>query len=275
MNDIQGVQYCSAVVVASTWNTELANRMGVTIAQKEKVYGFDGAMAPAMNIHRTPFSGRNFEYYSEDPFISGKMGANVIQGYRSEGVNTFVKHFALNDQESNRCGLCVWANEQSMREIYFKPFEMAVKEGGTLAMMSSTNRIGSTYAGNSYALLTTILRDEWGFRGTVVTDMARNYYQVPDQEIRAGNDLMLAPTGMIPDERSTETNTGKQALRRATHNILYTLANSCAMDMADRQNTKTWLFVLGIADIIILAAATTGLYKLTHRSGKKTLNIEK
>ena len=145
-----------------------------------------------MNIHRTPFSGRNGEYYSEDGLLSGRMAASVVTGAREKGVNTMVKHFAVNDQETDRDtnGLITWLSEQALREIYLKPFELVVKEGKSLGIMSSFNRIGTVWAGGSYELLTEILRNEWGFRGMVITDYA-NAYMNPDQMIRAGGDMWL------------------------------------------------------------------------------------
>ena len=179
-----------------------------------------------MNIHRTPFSGRNFEYYSEDGLLSGKMGAAMVQG-----VYTYIKHFALNDQESNRLSLSVWANEQSIREIYLKPFELSVKEGGTTAVMSSYSRLGNTWAGASKALRTDVLRNEWGFHGMVVTDsvMGNTNWMDVNLAIRAGGDMMLCLMGIDLDSSS---NTAQQAMRRACHNILYTQANSIAIAAA-------------------------------------------
>ncbi|WP_197276391.1 glycoside hydrolase family 3 protein [Bacillus sp. JCM 19034] len=142
---LQGVQFVSQVVIASTWNVDLAEQMGEQFAAEATIHGVSGLYAPGVNIHRTPFSGRNFEYYSEDGFLSGKMGAAFVQGSESNGVYTFVKHYALNDQEKNRDGVVVWTNEQAIREIYLKPFELTVKEGGATAMMSSFNRIGTTW----------------------------------------------------------------------------------------------------------------------------------
>ncbi|MBQ9165822.1 MAG: beta-glucosidase, partial [Oscillospiraceae bacterium] len=227
----------------------------------------DGLMAPAMNIHRTPFSGRNFEYYSEDGYISGMIGASYVQGMNSNGVITFVKHFALNDEETYRYGICVWANEQSMRELYFKPFELTVKLGETRGIMSSFNRLGTTWAGGSYALLNNVLRDEWGFCGTVISDMANVYLHMEaDVAIRAGNDLMLAPTSRMPTDLTANSNTGHQALREASHNILYTIVNSCALDVLDVQQTHPWyLIVIGV-DAVVLVLAAVGFRSM---GGKK------
>ena len=166
--------YQAECVMGSTWNVQLAEKMGELIGEEglagnEKGDGlpYSGWYAPAVNIHRSPFAGRNWEYYSEDGLLSGKFAAGVIKGAGKKGVYCYVKHFAVNDQETDReyNGILVWANEQSMREIYLYPFEIAVKEGGATGMMSSFNRLGMKWAGGSYALLTQVLRDEWGFHG--------------------------------------------------------------------------------------------------------------
>ena len=148
-----------------------------------------------MNIHRTPFSGRNFEYYSEDALLSGKMGAAMVRGCNEKNVYTYIKHFALNDQETNAIGGANWCNEQAMREIYLKPFELSVKEGESKAIMTTWSRIGATWAGASKPLLQNVLRDEWGFEGFVITDNAMmGDFQNADQAIAAGNDMMLSST---------------------------------------------------------------------------------
>ena len=131
---------------------------------------YPGWYAPGVNLHRSPFSGRNTEYYSEDPFMNGVMAATVIKGVQEKGVYANVKHFALNDQETNRGGVATWCDEQAMREIYFKAFEIAVKEGESHGLMTSFNRIGTEWAGGSYRLVTTVLRKEWGFQGSVICD---------------------------------------------------------------------------------------------------------
>ena len=229
--------YATECVLAATWNVELAEDMGIMIGNEglvgnEKGDGrpYSGWYAPAMNLHRSQFGGRNFEYYSEDGFLSGMMASAVVKGANSKGVYTYVKHFVLNEQETNRSGtgLVTWANEQSMRELYFKPFEMCVKEGGTTAMMSSFNRIGLTWTGCSYPLLTELLRDEWGFRGMVITDFVTTEpYMNSDKMVRAGGDLSLCNYGPVEDTTSA---TGVAAIRQATKNVLYTVVNSNAMN---------------------------------------------
>lgn len=171
--------YAGECVIAATWNVKLVHDMGVMLGL-EGICGnvkgdgspYSGWYAPAVNIHRSQFSGRNFEYYSENGVLSDKMGANVVIGAREKGVYTYVKHFVANDQETDRVsnGLIVWVNEQALRETYMKPFEIIVKEGNTSAIMSSFNRLGTTWAGGSYPLLTEVLRGEWGFKGMVITD---------------------------------------------------------------------------------------------------------
>ena len=265
MNGIYGPKYPTEVVLASTWSKELAKEMGLLVGQECQVQGYDGIMAPGMNIHRTPFSGRNFEYYSEDCYLSGMIGANVVQGYKEKGVNTFLKHFALNDQETNRYGVAVWCNEQAMRELYLKPFELSVKVGGSQGIMSSFNCLGTTWAGASYPLLTTVLRNEWGFQGCVVSDMVCYTYQNADQAIRAGNDLMLTVMTCLPSDVSTQTNAGNQAMRNATHNILYALANSNAMDIAIQQDSSAAYLLIGGADAALLVIVALGFYGITRK----------
>lgn len=145
--------------------------MGRCVGREARSMGYTGWYAPAMNCHRTAFNSRNFEYYSEDPYLSGKMAANVVRAVQQEKVIPYIKHFALNERETNaRDQLFTWCDEQTMREIYLKPFEIAVKEGGALGVMSCFNYIGTVWAGGSPALLRRLLREEWGFQGIVVTD---------------------------------------------------------------------------------------------------------
>ena len=266
VSNLKGVSFPSEVIVGSSWNTDLAQRFGTAFGAEAAANHVVGLYAPGMNIHRTPFSGRNFEYYSEDGLLSGKMGAAMVQGVDSQGVYTYIKHFALNDQESNRLSISVWANEQSIREIYLKPFELSVKEGGTTAVMSSYSRLGNTWAGASKALLTDVLRNEWGFHGMVVTDsaMGNTSWMDINLALRAGGDMMLCLMGVKLDSSS---NTAQQAMRRACHNILYTQANSIAIAAAV-DNTPYWLILLAIVDSILLIAIVLLLLKRIP-AGKK------
>ncbi|MCL2797913.1 MAG: fibronectin type III domain-containing protein [Firmicutes bacterium] len=216
--------YASPHLVAQTYNQELARRQGDAIGNEGLLGGYAGLYAPAMNSHRSPFSGRNFEYYSEDPLLSGKIGAAVIRGMQSKGCVAFMKHFFLNDQETNRDNpnsLVTWANEQTIREVYAETWRYAVEEGGALGCMSAFNRIGTTWAGQHWGALNELLRGEWGFRGAVVTDWSQGYMN-SDNMIRGGGDMILdsgkAGTGT--------TATHVAALRRAMHNISCMRANS-------------------------------------------------
>lgn len=262
---IKGIQYNSEVVVASTWNTDLAEKMGDAFAKEALAHGIVGLYAPAVNIHRSPFSGRNFEYYSEDPLISGKMASALVAKALENGVYTYTKHFALNDQEDNREGVATWSNEQAIREIYLKAFEIPVKEGGATAIMSSFNRIGTLWAGGNKDLLDTVLRKEWGFRGMVITDYDGQEYMSPDQAIRNGGDLMLSTLGDMPTAVSTGTEEGVTALRRASKNILYTVAHSAAFDIY-KPKTKWWIVALVAGNVALIGLTGLGLIKVT---GKK------
>lgn len=224
---VGSIGFPASTAFACTWNKDLAKQFGEMIGDMAHDMHVAGWYAPAMNIHRNAFSGRTFEYFSEDSLLSGVMASSEISGAKSKGVYSFMKHFALNDQETKRTEmLCTWTNEQAMREIYLKPFEMSVKEGGAQAVMSSFNYIGNTYAGASSNLLQTVLRDEWGFKGFVLTDYFGGYgYQNADQEVRAGNDSMLATT-KITNHITDKSATSVKAMRQAAHNILYTAANS-------------------------------------------------
>ena len=225
------IGFPSAVMIAATWNTDLAYSFGESIGKMADDMGVSGWYAPAMNIHRSAFAGRNFEYYSEDGVLSGAIASHAIMGSQDQGVYAFMKHFALNDQETNRCGmLCTWASEQAIREIYLKPFEACVKSADCHAVMSSFNYIGNTYAGNCPELLINVLRNEWGFVGMVLTDYYGVYgYQDADHLIRNGGDFCLVnydtETNHLTDTTSA---TALVCARQACKNILYTVANSRA-----------------------------------------------
>lgn len=250
--------YMSEPLLASTFNKDLAKEMGTAIGEEALAMNptFSGWYGPAMNTHRSPFAGRNFEYYSEDGVLAGKIAANVVSGAADKGLYAYIKHFALNDQETFRTeALCTWADEQTIREIYLKPFEIVVKEAkttidyisdengthsqkemnGCTAVMSSFNRIGTTWSGGSKALMTDVLRDEWGFKGFAISDFNLYEYMNTDQGMRAGTDMQLTwlasdtmPFGR-PNYSDTKSGTARQAIRTAYHNVFYTIANSNAM----------------------------------------------
>jgi len=221
--------YPTEVVIASTWNDELAYTMGETVGAEANAYGVQGWYAPGMNVHRTPQGGRNFEFFSEDPLLSGKMSASITSGAQSRDVIVFMKHFILNEQEINaRNGLMVWANEQAIREIYLRPFEITVKEGNVTGVMSSFVHAGYKWSGGNPELLNNVLRDEWGFAGVVTTDAVLGSFMDLNLAVRNGNDLMLAviatPQERYFDELYKEDPIGiTQAVRERTHNICYSI----------------------------------------------------
>ena len=250
------VFYVSQSTLGATFSRRLAREFGTMLGHEGLVGNEDGdglpysgLYAPGANIHRTPFSGRNWEYFGEDPVHSGRMAAQVIIGARERGLITFAKHFALNDQETNRAtlGLFTWASEQAMREIYFRAFELLVKEGETLGIMSAYNRIGTTWTGGDYRLLTEILRNEWGFVGAVITDFAdHSSYMFGDQMIRAGGDLQLEGRLLELSDSAEARNspTHVASLRRASHNVLYAVANSSAMNVEILGYRRAWWVTL-------------------------------
>lgn len=256
------------VVMASTWNVELMEKMGELIGEDSIGAGITGWYAPGANIHRSPYSGRNFEYYSEDGFLSGKMGAAEMRGVRSKGVIAYMKHFALNDQETDRYGNAIFAPEQSIREIYLKGFELIVTEGGANAAMAAMNRIGTRWAGAHKGLMTEVLRNEWGFEGMVITDQASvsgMFYQDMISGLWAGTDLWLNTNSSywsLDDYRDNAT--VMSYVHRAAKNIIYAITNSNAVQ--DYGSGKTgmtglapWQIALYIADGVLGAACIAGI----------------
>lgn len=261
---VGSIGFPASTAFACTWNKDLAKQFGEMIGDMAHDMHVAGWYAPAMNIHRGAFSGRTFEYFSEDSLLSGVMASNEIAGAKEKDVYSFMKHFALNDQETNRSNMvCTWADEQAIREIYLKPFEMSVKEGGAQAVMSSFNYIGYTYAGASSNLLNTVLRDEWGFKGFVLTDYSGGYgYQNGDQEIRNGNDSMLATT-KITNHITDKSATSVKAMRTAAHNILYTAANGWQYENGEpKVDTPVWRIAMYVV-WGVTAVLAVGLEVLT------------
>ena len=254
---VGSVGFPAATLIAATWSDDLAYKFGDSIGTMADQMDTSGWYGPAMNIHRTAFAGRNFEYYSEDGLLSGSIAANAISGAQDHGVYAYMKHFALNDQEGNRTSmLCTWSTEQAIREIYLKPFEISVKESNCLAVMSSFNYIGNRWAGGTKELCQTVLRDEWGFCGFVETDYFGVYgYMTADQGVRNGSDLMLAPMANSNNEvLFTQTNGAQQAMRQSAKNILYVVANSRTYD-ADNANQATpiWKTILTVVNVVACA----------------------
>ena len=261
---VGSIGFPCSTAFACTWNVDLASAFGDMIGRMAHDMDASGWYAPAMNIHRSAFGGRDFEYFSEDPLLSGAMASSEIAAAREQGVYAFMKHFVLNDQETNRNNMvCTWSNEQAIREIYMKPFEMSVKDGDTGAVMSSFNYIGPVYAGASSNLLNNVLRDEWGFRGMVLTDWYGDFgYQNGDQLVRAGNDAMLA-TFESSNHVTVRSASGVQALRTAAHNILYTAVNSWKYaDGEPKAQTPVWQ-VATYVGVAVVAVIFLGLEALT------------
>lgn len=233
-------QYVSEPVMASTWNINLMNELGEAIGEEgtigDKATGqpYSSIYAPGVNIHRSPFGGRCSEYFSEDPFISGMMGAAEVQGIQSRGVLPTVKHFVANEQETHRSigGDLSWLSEQALREIYLKPFEYTVKLGETRGIMTSFNRIGTRWTGGDYRLLTEILRNEWGFNGLVICDFNTiPQYMIPRMMFYAGGSIDLA-TQQSAMWTDCDTSDAGDAivLMRAVKDVMYALVNSNAMN---------------------------------------------
>lgn len=254
---VGSIGFPSGVMIANTFNEDIARAFGQSIGQMADEMNVSGWYAPAINIHRSAFAGRNFEYYSEDALLTGKISAQAVLGAAESEVYAYVKHFALNDQETNRWEmLTTWSNEQAIREIYLKPFEIAVKEGGAQAIMSSYNYIGSQWAGACSPLLETVLRDEWGFEGFVLTDYFANFgYMDAARSIYNGGSSCLASydtgSNYVAD---TDSATTVQHMREACHRIFYTVVNSRAYEP---ENIDTGLLmyqiVLIAADVVIAA----------------------
>lgn len=272
-------QYVSEPVMAATWNVELIEEMGRALGDEgiigDKASGqpYSSIYAPGVNLHRSPFGGRCSEYFSEDPLLTGTMAAAEICGLQSKGVVPMIKHFAVNEQESHRSinGDCSWLTEQSLREIYLKGFEIAIKNSQCRGLMSSFNRIGTRWTGGDYRLLTTILRDEWGFEGCVVCDFNTiPQYMVPKQMYYAGGDLDLATlqTSMWTDADASE-NGDALVIRRAVKNIMYALVNSNAMNAeVIGYRPAIWYTYMYLVDgAVVLVMAVWGI--LAFRRGKK------
>ncbi|MCD7802597.1 MAG: glycoside hydrolase family 3 C-terminal domain-containing protein [Clostridiales bacterium] len=272
-NDNTGTAYPCATMIAATWNQELAYARGTQMGIEANELGITGWYGPAMDIHRSAFSGRNFEYYSEDGTLSGIMGGLEVKGATEQGVMVYLKHFVLNDQETNRTnGICTWTTEQALREIYLKAFESAFKDGNSTAVMTSFNSVGAEWAGSCEALLTEVLRNEWGFHGAVITDAMdplADFYMDLNLGIRVGLTKGLSFSADPTLLSNTDDANTVIALRNAAHENLYAQANSNALELND-DSTATWVMMFYVADaalaVILIAAAI-----VTYRSYKKEL----
>lgn len=267
-----GTGYCSEVVLAQTWNLDLAVEYARTMGQEFADFHVTGWYAPSMNMHRSAFGGRDFEYYSEDSYLSAAMAAAEVNGAVESGMYPYIKHFALNEQEINRNALlCTWSSEQAIREIYLKPFEEAVKSNpdGTIAVMSSYNFIGTEWAGGCAALLKDVLRGEWGFKGMVLSDYFGNYgYMDADRAVRGGTDIMLGTAGneaIMTDLSATSV----IAMRQAVKNIFYTTVNSSAYESYVPGTIPGWLKTVYGIDAAVAAILVIGEILVVRSYRKK------
>lgn len=272
--------YCCEPVVAATWNAPLVEEYGATIGE-EGFWGnattgmpYTGIYAPGANIHRSPFGGRGGEYFSEDSLLSGKMAAAEIRGMQKKGVIPAIKHFVANEQETHRSinGDSSWLTEQSLREIYLRPFEIAVKEGKARAVMTSFNRIGTRWTGGDYRLLTEILRNEWGFKGFVVSDFNTcPEYMHAEQMAYAGGDLNLATLLYDGQDWCSETDKADLiVLRQCVKNVLYALVNSNAIngEVVGYQMPAWQILTIVIDCVVIAGLAVWGVFAI-YRAVKK------
>ena len=283
MGGVSAMAYTSEDVMAATFNRELIQDMGecigedflhATEAGADKVYA--GLYGPGGNIHRTPYSGRNFEYYSEDSWLSGQVAAVEVDAIRSKGVYVFMKHFALNDQEEGRYGIATWANEQAIRELYLEPFRYAVSRSGG-NVMSSFNRLGVVWSGAHRGLMTGILRDEWGMVGAAITDCSV-YAKYMDYRygVLAGQDLWDGHGMGMESLNGLENNPAiVAAVQQATKNIAYNVTHSHAMNIGNAKVipiTPWWQMTLFCATAFfgLLTAVSSAMWVMSAKKAKKT-----
>ena len=264
------------VVIASTWNKELAQTWGECMGKISQEMGAEGWYAPGMNTHRTAFGARNYEYFSEDGVLAGNMGANAVEGARKYGVYSYIKHFAL--YEGNAKMVSVWSNEQAIREIYLKPFEISVKQGGANAVMVSWSFLGDKWTGESSNLMNTVLRDEWGFRGMALTDFFRNNghgFMNADAALANGVDAMLSTfNGEENNVANPEHPTSVLQMRNACKNVMYTVVSSWAYDGEHEETGMENWKKAGIGIDIVIALFMAGMEVLVIRGYKKRKNAE-
>lgn len=264
------------VVIASTWNKNLAQTWGECMGKISQEMGAEGWYAPGMNTHRTAFGARNYEYFSEEGVLSGNMGAKAVEGARKYGVYSYIKHFAM--YEGNAKMVSVWSNEQAIREIYLKPFEISVKQGGANAVMVSWSFLGDKWTGESSNLMKTVLRDEWGFRGMALTDFFRNNghgFMNADAALANGVDAMLSTfNGEENNVANPEHPTSVLQMRNACKNVMYTVVSSWAYDGKHKETgMENWKkAAIGIDVVIVLFMA--GMEVLVIRGYKKRKNAE-
>lgn len=257
------MSFPSTVLLAASYNDTLAYEVGALMGEDCLHTGVTGLYGPGANIHRTTYGGRSFEYYSEDGFMSGMMCKQQVMGVQSVGCYVNIKHFALNDQESNRYGAGIWANEQSIREVYLEAFRYVVEEGDCTGLMSSFTRFGTKWSGAHKGLCTEVLRNEWGFKGFVLSDCAWRYYMGVVDGVMAGNDnILYEGTDLTAYYAAKDNATIAKAIRESTHRVLYVAVNSNAMNGISSNTriyeVKEWWQIL-ITNVQITLGIITGI----------------
>ena len=287
------IGFPNSATIAQTWNTPLVVEIGHSHGKQALQNGYSGLYAPAANMHRSPFNGRNYEYYSEDSFLSGEMCGSAVQGIEEMGVYVYIKHFICNDGEAGiyRDAVYTWMTEQALREVYLKPFKAMIQKYDATGLMSSYNRIGAVWAGGSEALLTGVLRDEWGFNGAVITDYADHHsYMNGDQALRAGGSLWMAGFGGGEMAFETSSNSYMQALRRAAKQVLYmylhvrvinrdysnAINDTSVLRPAFKAPLANWRMLLAVIDVVAVVLFVLALRALLEdRKLRKAIAGEK
>ena len=285
MSDVDCMGYPNQELLAATWNKELALEFGKCIGEDGLSVNVQGWYAPGAGTHRTPLGGRNFEYYSEDTYLAGSMCANEVAGAQSKGMYCYLKHLVLNDQEQRRYGISTFTTEQALRELYLTPFEMAVKDADCHGMMAAFNGIGGICCGASKELITNVLGNEWGFHGIIVTDYAsaNDGYMFIDAGLQAGTDLWLNTDSEVYKMGDVSDNaTLVTALRNASHDILYTVVNSSAMNGIDENVVvkkvlplwQYWLIAFDIAMAVIIIGGVILIVRRCRKNNKIEIVVE-
>lgn len=285
MSDVDCMGYPNQELLAATWNKDLALEFGKCIGEDGLSVNVQGWYAPGAGTHRTPLGGRNFEYYSEDTYLAGSMCANEVAGAQSKGMYCYLKHLVLNDQEQRRYGISTFTTEQALRELYLTPFEMAVKDADCHGMMAAFNGIGGIWCGASKELITNVLGNEWGFHGIIVTDYAsaNDGYMFIDAGLQAGTDLWLNTDSEVYKMGDVSDNaTLVTALRNASHDILYTVVNSSAMNGIDENVVvkkvlplwQYWLIAFDIAMAVIIIGGVILIVRRCRKNNKIEIVVE-
>lgn len=283
-----GIGYPQATVLARTFDKDLAYKYGKQLGKEANYCGYQGWYAPAVNLHRSPFGGRNYEYYSEDSYITGLTGAYVVRGSLNVGTFVYLKHLIVYEQETYRDGMYTWLTEQNIRENYLKPFKMAIDIGGLTGIMTSYNRLGATWASGDASLIQGVLYDEWGYKGSILTDYSDHQeYMNMDQALRAGTTLWMdGYTNNGTYKYETSSNTFDKYLRNATKRNIYTYLNAAyELDYTNKNgdeqfssvhssSTPYWPYVLAGFDVLVAAGLGTWIY-FALRNKKERKPLEK